>query len=90
MKLISFLVPLSTKPTAFFFLTSAQYRTHRPQWMQNEASFSKRSLSAPYSSASSCNAGNPGREPAAAPGAILRILSIFSDRVLTTRSSSTG
>ena len=26
MKLISFLIPLSTNPTAFFFLTSAQYR----------------------------------------------------------------
>ena len=31
MKLISFLVPLSTNPTAYFFLTSAQYLTHRPQ-----------------------------------------------------------
>ena len=31
MKLISFLVPLSTNPTAFFFFTSAQYLTHSPQ-----------------------------------------------------------
>ena len=31
MKLISFLIPLSINPTAFFFLTSAQYLTHRPQ-----------------------------------------------------------
>jgi hypothetical protein len=48
-KLISRLAPLSMNPTAFAFLTSAQYRTQRPQWMQKEASFSKRSLFAPYS-----------------------------------------
>ena len=49
MNLISRLDPQSTNPTAFFFLTSAQYLTHRPQSMQNEDSFSKRSWSAPYS-----------------------------------------
>ena len=49
MNLISRLAPQSTNPTAFFFLTSAQYLTHRPQRMQNYDSFSKRSLSAPYS-----------------------------------------
>ena len=40
MNLISRLAPQSTNPTAFFFLTSAQYLTHRPQRMQNEDSFS--------------------------------------------------
>jgi len=42
MKLISRLAPQSTNPTAFFFLTSAQYLTHRPQSMQNEDSFSRK------------------------------------------------
>lgn len=31
MKLISLFIPLPTNPIAFFFLTSAQYLTHRPQ-----------------------------------------------------------
>jgi len=39
MKLISRLAPQSTNPTAFFFLTSAQYLSHRPQRKQNEDSF---------------------------------------------------
>jgi transposase-like protein len=49
MNRISRLAPQSTNPIAFFFLTSAQYLTHRPQRMQNEDSFSKLSWSAPYS-----------------------------------------
>jgi hypothetical protein len=65
MKLISFLVPRSMNPTACFFATSAQYLTHRPQWTRNEASFSKRSASAPYSWASSCSAGETPEQLAA-------------------------
>ena len=49
MKLISRLGPLPTNPIAFFFLTSAQYLTHRPQRMQNEGSCSKWALFTPYS-----------------------------------------
>ena len=49
MKITSRLTPLSTNPIAFFFLTSAQYLTHRPQRMQNEGSFSKRTSLTPYS-----------------------------------------
>ena len=43
--LISRLAPQSTYPTAFFFLTSAQYLTHRPQRMQNEDPFSNMNAS---------------------------------------------
>ena len=60
MKRISRLAPQSTNPTAFFFFTSAQYLTHKPQRIQNEDSFSKRSLSAPYSWARSNNWGECG------------------------------
>ncbi len=41
MKLIPFLIPLLSNPMAFAFLTSLQYRTQRPQWMQKEGSFSQ-------------------------------------------------
>jgi len=45
MNRISRLAPHSINPTAFFFLTSAQYLTHRPQRMQNEDFFSNMNAS---------------------------------------------
>ena len=60
MKLISLRMPRSMNPTACFLATSAQYLTQRPQWMQKEASDTKRFRSAPYSPAQRFSSGEWG------------------------------
>jgi hypothetical protein len=78
-KLISRRTPLSINPMAFFFFTSLQYRTQRPQRIQKDALFLRRALSAPYSLASSSNFGESGACASIISRSVLRMLSIFSD-----------
>jgi hypothetical protein len=89
MKATSRLTPLSMNPMTLFF-TSAQHLTHRPHRMQNEGSFSKRALFAPYYLAQSCNSPASGACASNSCQSFLGILSTLSDIVLTIKFCSTG
>jgi hypothetical protein len=91
MKATSRLTPLSMNPMMLFF-TSPQHSTLHidRKELQNEGSFSKRALSAPYSLAQSCNSPASGACASNSSQSFLWILSTLSDLVLTIKSCSTG